>query len=209
MAIAIMPPVDEAAAEAAFAAMVAAGGGTVKLADGVFAAPTAEDDGSTASAATDPGHGGGPLRILRACAPLENLRELDPQPSAVEWEALVAHARASGDADCASVLGSCYYCGVGVPESAKEAAQLFRAAAEQGHAQAQCKLGWCYEIGEGVEGEAPDMKEAARLYRLAAAQGHVRATFNLGMCFEKGEGVGQRDAEEAGSVPHDEGACRS
>ena len=132
-------------------------------------------------------------RILQECAAQDNLHDLDPQPSATEWEAFVAHARASPAAECASALGSCYYCGVGVAEDGVEAARLFRQAADQGDAHAQCKLGWCNEIGEGVAG---DMEEAFRLYRLAADQGHVRAIFNLGMCFEKGEGVAQ-DPQEA------------
>ena len=99
-------------------------------------------------------------RILRDCRTIENLHDLDPQPSAAEWQAFVAHALASPSAECANALGSCYYCGVGVAEASQDAARCFRLAAEQGHALAQCKLGWCYEIGEGVDA---DMAEAVRL----------------------------------------------
>jgi TPR repeat protein len=133
------------------------------------------------------------LAILHQCASHENLAEIDPQPSTAEWQAFVNYARASPSPECASALGSCYYCGVGVAESAQEAVRLFRCAADLGNAQAQCKLGWCFEIGEGID---LDMQEAVRLYRLAEEQGHPRATFNLGLCHEKGEGV-DRDLEQA------------
>ena len=60
MTLASMPPVDEAAAEAAFAAMVAAGGATVELADGVFISAIVSDthvthlDGASAPPVPDP-----------------------------------------------------------------------------------------------------------------------------------------------------------
>ena len=57
-----------------------------------------------------------------------------------------------------------------------EAARQYGLAAAQGDADAQCRLGSCFEFGEGV---APDVKEAARLYRLAAAQGHPMASMLL------------------------------
>lgn len=132
-------------------------------------------------------------RILHDCATIENLLEIDPQPSAAEWQAFTAHALASPTPQCANALGSCYYCGVGVAENSEEAAKCFGLAAEQGLAVAQCKLGWCYEIGEGV---STDLTEAVRLYQLAADQGHPRAEFNLGMCYNKGEGVAA-DPQEA------------
>ena len=271
MTLASMPPVDEVAAEAAFSAMVAAGGATVEVADGVFAAaivsdtqvthlgsaatisdlPAASDsepaqqqppsteqaamraqvtqlqaefdemagllstteraqmqaelDRMIAAAGAPKGavalqlqHASGVAPhiayILQGCATLTNLEELDPQPSATEWESFVTYAKASSDAECVSILGSCYYCGIGVQEDSKEAVRLFKVAAEQCNAHAQCKLGWCYEIGEGVKS---DLEEAVRLYRLAADQRHMQGTFNLAMCLEKGEGVPVRDSGQA------------
>jgi hypothetical protein len=70
--------------------------------------------------------------------------------------------------------------------------RYYRLAAEQGHARAQCNLGYCFEIGKGV---AQDLAEAVRYYRLAAEQGHARAQCNLGYCFEIGKGVAQDEAE--------------
>ncbi len=54
----------------------------------------------------------------------------------------------------------------------KEGVRWFRVAADQGHARAQCTLGFCYKTGKGV---APDQQESQRWYRLAAAQGHAEA----------------------------------
>ena len=74
-----------------------------------------------------------------------------------------------------------------------EAARLYRIAAEQGHADAQCYLGYCYGKGLGVE---KDPKEAVKWYRKAAEQGQSDAQYNLGYCYEKGLGV-EKDPKEA------------
>lgn len=69
-------------------------------------------------------------------------------------------------------MGVCYYCGIGVPESATEAAKWYRLAADQGHAKAQCDLGNMYAQGEGVP---QSFTEAELWYRRAAVQGEVDA----------------------------------
>ena len=69
----------------------------------------------------------------------------------------------------------------------------YRKGAEQGDAQAQFNLGFCYTYGEGV---AKDHVEAAKWYRKAAEQGKASAQFNLGGCYAEGEGVAQ-DLDEA------------
>ena len=51
--------------------------------------------------------------------------------------------------------------GTGMAKDAAAAAQLYRLAADQGHAAAQYNLGCMYEIGTGV---AKHAAEAARLY---------------------------------------------
>ena len=57
-----------------------------------------------------------------------------------------------------------------------EAAECFRKAAEQGHAEAQFNLGICYEDGDGVEWS---YTEAIKWYSKAADQGHEEAKFLL------------------------------
>jgi len=66
--------------------------------------------------------------------------------------------------------------GRGVAQDYAEAVRLWRLAAAQGDAGAQCGLGRMYETGRGV---AADTAEAIRLYRLAAAQGDAYATAAL------------------------------
>ena len=74
-----------------------------------------------------------------------------------------------------------------------QAFQSFKMAAEQGSAEAQFRLGKCYDKGEGVE---QDYSEAVKWYLKAAEQGNAKAQFNLGNIYRKGEGVDQ-DYNEA------------
>ena len=69
----------------------------------------------------------------------------------------------------------------------------YKAKAEQGDAEAQFDLGFCYDDGRGVE---KDYGEAVKWYRKAAEQGHAPAQFNLGYCYANGQGV-RKDKEEA------------
>jgi TPR repeat protein len=58
--------------------------------------------------------------------------------------------------------------------------------AEQGHPQAQFRLGCLYTFGQGVP---QDYAMALRLYRLAADQGDADAQNNLGGLYAEGLGV--------------------
>jgi TPR repeat protein len=107
-----------------------------------------------------------------------------------------------------------------------QAAESFRAAAEQGHAESQYILSTMYDAGRGV---AHDAEFAAHWERAAANQGHVYAQanvsfrcysagdfasafewcqraadgelawaqYNLGLMYQKGEGVVRSEAEAA------------
>src|ERR1700680_2903914 len=55
-----------------------------------------------------------------------------------------------GDAEAQYTLGHDYLVGAGVPQSQKQGAEWYAAAAAQGLAQAQFALGYLYEQGEGV-----------------------------------------------------------
>ena len=61
-----------------------------------------------------------------------------------------------------------------------------RFAAEQGDAEAQSCLGFCYETGDGVE---KNYKKAIYWYTKAAELGDIEAQFNLGLCYKNGKGV--------------------
>lgn len=68
------------------------------------------------------------------------------------------------------------------------AAEWFLAAAECGHAGAQCALGVCYA-------EKQDYAASVYWFKQAAAQGRRDAQFNLGMCYLHGEGLPRNSAE--------------
>ena len=72
------------------------------------------------------------------------------------------------------------------------AVRHFTLAAEQGNAEAQFILGFCYYNGEGVK---QDNAEAAEWWHKAAEQGNAHAQHNLGVCYERGMGVEQDLAE--------------
>ena len=73
-------------------------------------------------------------------------------------------------------LAKAYSNGEGVDQDFETAADLYRQAAEQGHAGAQYKLARAYYNGEGVD---QDVEKAVGLYRQAAEQGHAKALFEL------------------------------
>src|ERR1035438_8400587 len=64
--------------------------------------------------------------------------------------------------------------------------------AEKGDAEAQCRLGTCYRVGQGVE---TNYVEAVKWYRKAAEQNYAAAQTKLGMCYFGGLGVPQDFAE--------------
>jgi|TARA_A100001037_G_scaffold162077_1_gene145830 TPR repeat protein len=70
----------------------------------------------------------------------------------------------------------------------QKAFRLFKAFAEQGHAEAQYNLGWMYSKGEGV---LEDDVKAVYWYRKAADQGFVGGHDSLEWMYKEGEGVPQ------------------
>jgi TPR repeat protein len=103
---------------------------------------------------------------------------------------------ATGSADAQTNLGLIRVPGRGGPaKDDREAARLYKLAADQGNADAQTNLGIFYATGRG--GLAKDDREAARLYKLAADQGNAGGRFNLGTFYEQGRGGLAKDDHEA------------
>ena len=71
-------------------------------------------------------------------------------------------------------------------------ADRFLEAAKQGNADAQNKLGVCYDFGFGVE---KDEASAAKWYRRAAEQGFAKAQYNIAGCYWMGRGVDKNPNE--------------
>ena len=78
--------------------------------------------------------------------------------------------------------------GVAVPGES----QQYKAKAEQGDAEAQFSLGYCYDDGRGV---AKDKAKAVKWYRKAAEKNYAPAQSNLGCCYDNGRGVAKDNVE--------------
>ena len=78
--------------------------------------------------------------------------------------------------------------------SAQSYSQALLESAKAGQAKAQCELGLCYELGDGIK---KNPVEAVKWYRKAAEQGYPEAYCYLAMCYEQGIGV-KFDIKEAG-----------
>lgn len=66
------------------------------------------------------------------------------------------------------------------------------AAAEEGNAEAQYRVGLCYALGQGVP---QNDREAIPWYQKAAGQGHAGAQSSLGLMYAEGRGVAQDDKQ--------------
>jgi len=83
-----------------------------------------------------------------------------------------------------------YQHGDGVPKSDQSSIHWLTLAAEQGDANAQCKLGLLYVDGKGVE---ENNEAAVKWFTLAAKQGYAQAQINLGFLYEYGNGIARDD----------------
>ena len=76
--------------------------------------------------------------------------------------------------------------------------KVLRKAAEQGNADAQAELGWCYVEGNGVQ---RDHIEAFKWFCKAVEQGGSNRGINVACCYEEGDekngGILQQDYVEA------------
>ena len=79
-----------------------------------------------------------------------------------------------------------------VPQDYTNAVTWFRKYAEQGNADAQNWLGFCYYAGQGVQ---KDYVEAFKWYQKSAEQGNADAQYCLGACYDLGIGVTQDQKE--------------
>lgn len=96
-----------------------------------------------------------------------------------------------GDAIAQYNLAAMYEHGDGVEQDDKNAIYWYTKSAEQGNAEAQIKLGFTYETGEG--GLAQDYKQAIQWYTKAAESGHAYAQFVLAEKYRKGDIVAKDD----------------
>jgi len=98
----------------------------------------------------------------------------------------------NGDLVAQIALGEKLAAGVDVPQDLKQAAELYRMAAEQGNIAGEVHLAELYRDGRGV---TRDKVQAAEWYRKAAEQGDAGAQGTLAMLYVMGQGVIQSDVE--------------
>ena len=104
-----------------------------------------------------------------------------------------AKPKADEEAKHLYTIGNDYYYGRnGKKQNYAEAVRYYREAAEQGYADAQYSLGYCYYCGDGVD---ENETEAVKWFRKAAEQGNADAQFRLGQCYDCGRGVDKSETE--------------
>ena len=103
---------------------------------------------------------------------------------AISWFELKA---LSGDPVSQYIIGYCYYYGIELSESIDVALEWYRKAAEQGHARAQCELGFHYNRTFDLD----DIYESIVWYKKAASQGCAEAQYWLAVEYESGNTLPQ------------------
>ncbi len=81
-------------------------------------------------------------------------------------------------------FGGWYFEGKVVEKDPKKGAELLKKSAEQGFAEAQYRLGLCYDTGEGVVYK--NSFEAVKWYKKSAEQGNAKAQCILGVLYFEG-----------------------
>ena len=84
--------------------------------------------------------------------------------------------------------------GKGIDRNKREAAKLFKKAAEAGSIEANLKLGICYENGDGVP---RDYNQAIYYHQVAADEGNAESMYHLAEIYRTGEGNIKVDLQEA------------
>ncbi|KAI9203621.1 uncharacterized protein BJ171DRAFT_137570 [Polychytrium aggregatum] len=92
-----------------------------------------------------------------------------------------------GDANAQCVIGQAYCAGRGVQRDHTKAVFWFTRAAQQGHTQAQKKMGDCYYRHHNYTDKA--YKAAVKWWTKAANRGNQFAQYRLGDCYTSGNGA--------------------
>ncbi|QEM82459.1 SH3 domain-containing protein [Halomonas binhaiensis] len=121
-------------------------------------------------------------------AGLEEFQRGNYASSLYEWR----QEAEKGDAKSQFSMGLLYEQGLGTRKSLEDARKWYRLAADNGHMEAQTRLGELYLTGQLEGGDA----KAVEWFDKAAGQGDALAQFQLGMLYLEGRGV-TADSEKA------------
>ena len=135
------------------------------------------------------------LGLVSVCLPQKVLAVSDEGTTSFQLYQSKAN---QDDANSQFNLALMYENGAGTPKNTKQAAYWYTKAAEQGHVEAQYKLGRLYTFS-GDDDEVPqDYKLAFFWYTKAAEQGHIFAQYNLGRLYRlSGDDGAPQDYKQA------------
>ncbi len=94
-----------------------------------------------------------------------------------------------GDIEAQYKVGQSYFLGFGAEQDIKQALYWLSRPAQNGHKDAQFKVGFIYD--EYYD----DFDKAFQWYNKAAQQGHVEAQYHLAQCYEDGLGTKKNEKE--------------
>ena len=124
------------------------------------------------------------LGLVSVCLPQKVLAERKKGVAAFHLHQSKAN---QDDANSQFNLALLYENGVGIYRDGRKAVYWYTKAAQQGHVEAQYRLGTVYRFGYGEEVVQTDFKKAVYWITKASEQGHIEAQYNLGLMYEYGE----------------------
>jgi hypothetical protein len=134
------------------------------------------------------------LGLVSVCLPQKVLAERKKGVAAFHLHQSKAN---QGDANSQFNLALLYENGAGTPQNTKQAVYWYTKAAEQGHVEAQYKLGRLYTFS-GDDEFPQDYKQAVFWYTKAAEQRHIFAQYNLGRLYRfSGDDGAPQDYKQA------------
>ena len=128
------------------------------------------------------------LGLISVCLPQKVLAVSDEGITSFQLSQSKAN---QGGADAQFNLALLYYHGIGTPQDTRYAIYWYTKAAQQGHVNAQYRLGTVYRFGYGEEVVQMNFKKAVYWITKAAEQGHLIAQYNLGHMYEYGDAAPQ------------------
>lgn len=109
------------------------------------------------------------------------------QPAPKKAIKILVKVAEKGDNQARLILAECYGGTIpGIRQDLEKMVEYLWEAASQNSAEAQSKLGYCYEEGIGIPKDTP---LAVKWYQKAADQNYPQALVNLGHCFATGKGI--------------------
>lgn len=127
-------------------------------------------------------------KLVKSSPGINSMYITDQNDLETETKESIRDLANQGDAEAQFELGEIYRKSGGyhIQQDIHEAIKWYKLAAEQGHIEAQYRLGLTHRGGPG---DIWNYQEAVKWLQLAAENGHMQAQYYLGYSYEFGEGV--------------------